>query len=259
MRFGVDAGATLAARVASSAMVTRMGSGAVRTLSSAPIDEERRSERDFIEFLKAQVVHFKELHSAKETQFQEMLSAKETQLSAKETQLSAKETQLEKERNAKDAWQEERLALLHKRAVLERERMTALAALGKIDLRRVLESIFPARSRDRGGIQAFVEGNSMLLERCQAEPKIQVEVCDGKTKQVTARSVAFELRRIWEDLHSDAHLQLSVEEWKTCRPEQLVVLKVNGITQARVLLLYHLLDHCGYPVEAEGVIPKGLR
>jgi hypothetical protein len=259
MRFGVDARATLAARVASSAMVTRMGSGAVRTFSSAPIDEERRSERDFIEFLKAQVAHFKELHSAKETQFQEMLSAKETQLSAKETQLSAKETQLEKERNAKDAWQEERLALLHKRAVLERERMTALAALGKIDLRRVLESIFPARSRDQGGIQAFVEGNSMLLERCRAEPKIQVEVCDRKTKQVTARSVAFELRRIWEDLHSDAHLQLSVEEWKTCRPEQPVVLKVNGITQARVLLLYHLLDHCGYPVEAEGVIPNGLR
>lgn len=252
MRFCVSARRTLAVRLPSSVMSKRVGSGAVRALSSAPIEEEKRSERDFIEFLKSQVAEFKE-----------MLSAKEAQLSAKETQfkemLIAKDTQLKEERDARDAWQEERLTLWQKRMVLERERMTALAALGKIDLRRVLESIFPAGSRDRKSIKAFVEGNGMLFERCLAEPKIRAEACDRKTKQVTAESIAIELRRIWDDLHSDAHLQLSVEEWKTCRPEQPVVLKVNGITQARVLLLYHLLDNCGYPVEAEGVIPQTSR
>ena len=134
--------------------------------------------------------------------------------------------------------------------------MTALAALGKIDLRRVLESIFPTGLRSLNSIEEFVANNSAFLERCQAETKIQAEACDRATKRVTARSIATELRRIWDDLHSDVHLQLSVQEWKTCRPEQPVVLKVNGITQARVLLLYYLLDHCGYPVDTEGVTPK---
>ena len=178
-------------------------------------------------------------------------------LSAKESQLSSKEAQLKEARDAKDALQEERLVLWQKRMTLERERMTALAALGKIDLRRVLESIFPTKSRSLNSIKAFVANNSAFLERCQAETKIQAEACDRATKRVTARSIATELRRIWDDLHSDVHFQLSVEEWKTCRPEQPVVLKVKGITQARVLLLYYLLDHCGYPVETDGVSPKG--
>lgn len=247
MRFGADARTVLPVYVPSSVRVKCVGRGAVRALSSAPVDDERRIDPEFFEFLKAQVAHLNE-----------MLSAKETQLSAKEAQLSAKEAQLEKERDARDAWQEERLTLSHKRAVLEQERMAALAALGKIDLRRVLESIFPANARTRKSIQTFVECNSIFFERCRAEPKIQAEVCDRTMKQVTPESIAVELRRIWDDLHSDVHLQLSVEEWKTCRPEQPVVLRVNGITQARVLLLYHLLDHYGYPVETEGVIPKGL-
>jgi hypothetical protein len=266
MQFGVDARTVLSVYVPSSVMIKCVGSGAVRALSSAPVDDERRIDREFIAFLKAQVAHLNEVLSAKETQFsakETQLSAKETQfkemLSAKETQLSAKEAQLEKARDARDAWQEERLTLSHKRAVLERERMAGLAALGKIDLRRVLESIFPANARTRRSIQTFVECNGIFLERCRAEPKIQAEVRDRTMKQVTPESIAIELRRIWDDLHSDVHLQLSVEEWKTCRPEQPMVLKVNGITQARVLLLYHLLDHCGYPVEAEGVIPNGLR
>ena len=276
MQFGVDARTVLSVYVPSSVMIKCVGSGAVRALSSAPVDDERRIDREFIAFLKAQVAHLNEVLSAKETQFsaketqlsaketqfKEMLSAKEAQfkemLSTKEAQLSAKEAQLEKARDARDAWQEERLTLSHKRAVLERERMARLAALGKIDLRRVLESIFPANARTRRSIQTFVECNGIFLERCRAEPKIQAEVRDRTMKQVTPESIAIELRRIWDDLHSDVHLQLSVEEWKTCRPEQPMVLKVNGITQARVLLLYHLLDHCGYPVETEGVIPKGL-
>ena len=219
-------------------MAKRAGNGAVRALSSARIEEAKSSEREFIDFLKAQV---KKLE-AKEVQFEEMLSAKEAQL--------------KEARDAKDALQEERLVLWQKRMTLERERMTALAALGKIDLRRVLESIFPTGLRSLNSIEEFVANNSAFLERCQAETKIQAEACDRATKRVTARSIATELRRIWDDLHSDVHLQLSVQEWKTCRPEQPVVLKVNGITQARVLLLYYLLDHCGYPVDTEGVTPK---
>lgn len=244
MRFGASARTTLRVlsyRSTPRTMAKRVRSGTARALSSARI-EERSSDREFIDFLKAQVAEQAKKLDAMDVQFKEMLSAKDTQL--------------REARDAKDAWQEERLVLWQKRMTLERERMSALAALGKIDLRRVLENIFPAGSRDLRGIEAFVDGNSMFFERCLAETKIQTEACDRKTKQVTTRSIATELRRIWDDLHSDAHLQLSVEEWKTCRPEQPVVLKVNGITQARVLLLYHLLDYCGYPVEAEGVSPK---
>jgi len=244
-------------------MAKRAGNGAVRALSSARIDEAKSSEREFIDSLKAQVAEQTKRLDVRDAQLQEMLRADaqmKEMLSAKEAQfkemLSAKEAQLKEARDEKDALQEERLVLWQKRMTLERERMTALAALGKIDLRRVLESIFPTGSRSLDSIAAFVANNSAFLERCQAETKIQAEACDRATKRVTARSIATELRRIWDDLHSDVHFQLSVEEWKTCRAEQPVVLKVNGITQARVLLLYYLLDHCGYPVDTEGVSPK---
>jgi len=233
-------------------MAKRAGNGAVRALRSARIDEAKSSEREFIDSLKAQVAEQTKRLDVRDAQLQEMLRA-DAQM---KEMLSAKEAQLKEARDAKDALQEERLVLWQKRMTLERERMTALAALGKIDLRRVLESIFPTGSRSLDSIAAFVANNSAFLERCQAETKIQAEACDRDTKRVTARSIATELRRIWDDLHSDVHFQLSVEEWKTCRAEQPVVLKVNGITQARVLLLYYLLDHCGYPVDTEGVSPK---
>ena len=99
MQFGVDARTVLSVYVPSSVMIKCVVSGAVRALSSAPVDDERRIDREFIAFLKAQVAHLNEVLSAKETQFKEMLSAKETQL-------SAKEAQLEKARDARDAWQE---------------------------------------------------------------------------------------------------------------------------------------------------------
>jgi len=186
--------------------------------------------------------------------------AKDAQLKEAAAQLKAerdaKDAQLKAERDAKDRLQEERLILWQKRQMLERERMTALAALGKIDLRRVLESIFPAGARNDAAFQAYVENNDAFLTRCQGEPKIHADFCKPKTRQVTANVIANELRRIWDDLHSDVHFQLTVEEWQTCRPGQRVVLKVNGITQSRVLLLYHLLDCYGYPVDAEGVVPR---
>ena len=209
-----------------------------------------------IEVLKAQVTDQAKRLTSLEEQLKEAAAQLKEERDTKDAQLKEAAAQLKEERDTKDRLQEERLILGHKRQMLERDRMTALAALGKIDLRRVLESIFPAGSRDEKAFKAYVENNGAFLDRCQGETKILADFCKPKTKRVTAEVIATELRRIWDDLHSDVHFQLTVEEWKTCRPGQPVVLKVNGITQSRMLLLYHLLDCYGYPVEAEGVVPR---
>jgi hypothetical protein len=175
----------------------------------------------------------------------EMLSDKIKQLySEKDAEIK----QLHSEKALKDT------EILKLSLILESVRSSKRVALiraGRVDLRGILEHLLKEEGTGTSEAQivAFVGSQELVVERCRQEPKITSDV-----SAVTAAVLGQKLHRIWRRLCSDVHPRLTPDQWRLTSGEDCIQLRSNGESDSDVLLLYHLFDHFGYPVQSADVV-----
>ena len=127
----------------------------------------------------------------------------------------------------------------------------ALVRAGRVDLRGILEHLLKEEGTGTSEAQiiAFVGSQELVVERCRQEPKITLDV-----SVVTAAVLGQKLHRIWRRLCSDVHPRLTPDQWRLTSGEDCIQLRSNGESDSDVLLLYHLFDHFGYPVQSADVV-----
>ena len=182
----------------------------------------------------------------------ELLSDKINQLHSEKTaeikQLYSEKEQLHSEKALKDT---EILKLSLTIESVRSAKRVALIRAGRVDLRGILEHLLKEEGTGTSEAQivAFVESHDVLAERCRQEPKITSDV-----SAVTTVVLARKLHQIWRRLCSDVHPRLTPEQWQLRSGEDCIQLRSNGESDSDVLLLYHLFDHFGYPVQSDVVL-----
>ncbi len=182
----------------------------------------------------------------------ELLSDKINQLHSEKTaeikQLYSEKEQLHSEKALKDT---EILKLSLTIESVRSAKRVALIRAGRVDLRGILEHLLKEEGTGTSEAQivAFVESHDVLVERCRQEPKITSDV-----SAVTTVVLARKLHQIWRRLCSDVHPRLTPEQWQLRSGEDCIQLRSNGESDSDVLLLYHLFDHFGYPVQSDVVL-----
>ena len=193
----------------------------------------------------------KQLHSEKTAEIKQLYSEKE-QLQSEKTaeikQLYSEKEQLHSEKALKDT---EILKLSLTLESVRSSKRVALIRAGRVDLRGILEHLLKEEGTGTSEAQivAFVESHDVLVERCRQEPKITSDV-----SAVTTVVLARKLHQIWRRLCSDVHPRLTPEQWQLRSGEDCIQLRSNGESDSDVLLLYHLFDHFGYPVQSDVVL-----
>ena len=174
----------------------------------------------------AQNVEIKQLYSEKDVEIKQLYSEK----ALKDTEILKLSLTIESVRSAK---------------------RVALIRAGRVDLRGILEHLLKEEGTGTSEAQivAFVESHDVLVERCRQEPKITSDV-----SAVTTVVLARKLHQIWRRLCSDVHPRLTPEQWQLRSGEDCIQLRSNGESDSDVLLLYHLFDHFGYPVQSDVVL-----
>ena len=189
----------------------------------------------------------KQLYSEKE-----QLHSEKEQLHSEKTaqikQLYSEKEQLHSEKALKDT---EILKLSLTIESVRSAKRVALIRAGRVDLRGILEHLLKEEGTGTSEAQivAFVESHDVLAERCRQEPKITSDV-----SAVTTVVLARKLHQIWRRLCSDVHPRLTPEQWQLRSGEDCIQLRSNGESDSDVLLLYHLFDHFGYPVQSDVVL-----
>ena len=196
------------------------------------------SEKEQLQSEKA--AEIKQLHSEKE-----QLHSEKT---AEIKQLYSEKEQLHSEKALKDT---EILKLSLTIESVRSAKRVALIRAGRVDLRGILEHLLKEEGTGTSEAQivAFVESHDVLAERCRQEPKITSDV-----SAVTTVVLARKLHQIWRRLCSDVHPRLTPEQWQLRSGEDCIQLRSNGESDSDVLLLYHLFDHFGYPVQSDVVL-----
>ena len=207
----------------------------------------------------------KQLHSEKTAEIKQLYSEKEQLQSEKAAeikqinqlhfeknaeikQLYSDKEQLHSEKALKDT---EILKLSLTIESVRSAKRVALIRAGRVDLRGILEHLLKEEGTGTSEAQivAFVESHDVLAERCRQEPKITSDV-----SAVTTVVLARKLHQIWRRLCSDVHPRLTPEQWQLRSGEDCIQLRSNGESDSDVLLLYHLFDHFGYPVQSDVVL-----
>ena len=203
------------------------------------------------------MVSFKLLQQ-KDAELRQLYQEKDAKLSEKDAELKQlyqeKDAKLsEKDAELKQLYQENK-QLLVSRHQLEGVQVRALLAAGRVDLRGILEHVLRVNglgTREQDVVK-LLKTSAIIVDRCNAERKI---VRDLGGRPVTAEDLGKKLHSIWRRICSDLHPQLSPKDWRLSHPDDRIMLKTNGETQSDVLLLYHVLNHFGYPVEMQELIP----
>ena len=193
----------------------------------------------------------KQLHSEKNAEIKQLQSEKTAeikQLYSEKEQLHSEKEQLHSEKALKDT---EILKLSLTIESVRSAKRVALIRAGRVDLRGILEHLLKEEGTGTSEAQivAFVESHDVLAERCRQEPKITSDV-----SAVTTVVLARKLHQIWRRLCSDVHPRLTPEQWQLRSGEDCIQLRSNGESDSDVLLLYHLFDHFGYPVQSDVVL-----
>ena len=185
-----------------------------------------------------------QLHSEKTAEIKQLHSEKTAQIK----QLYSEKEQLHSEKALKDT---EILKLSLTIESVRSAKRVALIRAGRVDLRGILEHLLKEEGTGTSEAQivAFVESHDVLAERCRQEPKITSDV-----SAVTTVVLARKLHQIWRRLCSDVHPRLTPEQWQLRSGEDCIQLRSNGESDSDVLLLYHLFDHFGYPVQSDVVL-----
>ena len=193
----------------------------------------------------------KQLQSEKNAEIKQLYSEKEqlqSEKAAEIKQLYSDKEQLHSEKALKDT---EILKLSLTIESVRSAKRVALIRAGRVDLRGILEHLLKEEGTGTSEAQivAFVESHDVLAERCRQEPKITSDV-----SAVTTVVLARKLHQIWRRLCSDVHPRLTPEQWQLRSGEDCIQLRSNGESDSDVLLLYHLFDHFGYPVQSDVVL-----
>ena len=185
-----------------------------------------------------------QLHSEKTAEIKQLHSEKNAEIK----QLYSEKEQLHSEKALKDT---EILKLSLTIESVRSAKRVALIRAGRVDLRGILEHLLKEEGTGTSEAQivAFVESHDVLVERCRQEPKITSDV-----SAVTTVVLARKLHQIWRRLCSDVHPRLTPEQWQLRSGEGCIQLRSNGESDSDVLLLYHLFDHFGYPVQSDVVL-----
>jgi len=185
-----------------------------------------------------------QLHSEKNAEIKQLQSEKTAEIK----QLYSEKEQLHSEKALKDT---EILKLSLTIESVRSAKRVALIRAGRVDLRGILEHLLKEEGTGTSEAQivAFVESHDVLAERCRQEPKITSDV-----SAVTTVVLARKLHQIWRRLCSDVHPRLTPEQWQLRSGEDCIQLRSNGESDSDVLLLYHLFDHFGYPVQSDVVL-----
>ena len=195
--------------------------------ASVPFSTELQSEKA------AEIKQINQLHFEKNAEIKQLYSDKEqlhSEKALKDTEILKLSLTIESVRSAK---------------------RVALIRAGRVDLRGILEHLLKEEGTGTSEAQivAFVESHDVLAERCRQEPKITSDV-----SAVTTVVLARKLHQIWRRLCSDVHPRLTPEQWQLRSGEGCIQLRSNGESDSDVLLLYHLFDHFGYPVQSDVVL-----
>ena len=192
------------------------------------------SEKEQLQSEKAaEIKQINQLHFEKNAEIKQLYSDKEqlhSEKALKDTEILKLSLTIESVRSAK---------------------RVALIRAGRVDLRGILEHLLKEEGTGTSEAQivAFVESHDVLAERCRQEPKITSDV-----SAVTTVVLARKLHQIWRRLCSDVHPRLTPEQWQLRSGEDCIQLRSNGESDSDVLLLYHLFDHFGYPVQSDVVL-----
>ena len=201
----------------------------------------------------------------RERERMQLLKEKDAKIEEKDAKIEERERermQLLKEKDAKieekDAKIEEKDAkieqLLLSKQKLELYKMRALIDAGRVELRSILEHVLRVEGfgTHENGIRELFRAHAAVVHVCKREYKIESDL----RRPVTVESLAAQLHKIWTDMCSDLHLQLSPAEWRLRYPDESIMLRTTKLRQSDALLLYHLFQHFDYPVEIEDVVPK---
>ena len=188
-----------------------------------------------------------QLHSEKNAEIKQ-INQLHFEKNAEIKQLYSDKEQLHSEKALKDT---EILKLSLTIESVRSAKRVALIRAGRVDLRGILEHLLKEEGTGTSEAQivAFVESHDVLVERCRQEPKITSDV-----SAVTTVVLARKLHQIWRRLCSDVHPRLTPEQWQLRSGEDCIQLRSNGESDSDVLLLYHLFDHFGYPVQSDVVL-----
>jgi len=189
-----------------------------------------------------------QLHSEKNAEIKQLQSEKNAEIKQLQSEKTAEIKQLYSEKALKDT---EILKLSLTIESVRSAKRVALIRAGRVDLRGILEHLLKEEGTGTSEAQivAFVESHDVLVERCRQEPKITSDV-----SAVTTVVLARKLHQIWRRLCSDVHPRLTPEQWQLRSGEDCIQLRSNGESDSDVLLLYHLFDHFGYPVQSDVVL-----
>ena len=176
----------------------------------------------------------------------QLLKEKDAKIAEKDAKIEEKIAKIEE----KDAKIEQ---LLLSKQKLELYKMHALIDAGRVELRSILEHVLRIEGfgTHETGIKKLFREHSTVVHACKREHKIQSDLrCP-----VTVDALAAQLHKIWMDMCSDVHPQLSPADWRLRYPDESIMLRTTKLRQSDALLLYHLFQHFDYPVEIEDVVP----
>ena len=196
----------------------------------------------------AKNAEIKQLYSEKNAEIKQLHSEKNVEIKQLYSEKDAEIKQLHSEKALKDT---EILKLSLTLESVRSSRRVALIRAGRVDLRGILEHLLKEEGTGTSEAQiiAFVGSQELVVERCRQEPKITSDV-----SAVTAVVLGQKLHRIWRRLCSDVHPRLTPDQWRLTSGEDCIQLRSNGESDSDVLLLYHLFDHFGYPVQSADVV-----
>ena len=186
------------------------------------------------------------------------IEEKDARIEEKDAKIEERERermQLLKEKDAKIEEKDAKIEqLLLSKQKLELYKMRALIDAGRVELRSILEHVLRVEGfgTHENGIRELFRAHAAVVHVCKREYKIESDL----RRPVTVESLAAQLHKIWTDMCSDLHLQLSPAEWRLRYPDESIMLRTTKLRQSDALLLYHLFQHFDYPVEIEDVVPK---
>jgi len=241
-------------------IMRRVGASLQRHLSSqAPaestvplqlyLDLMQEKERERMQLLKEKDAKIDEKDAKieeKERERMQLLKEKDAKIEEKDVKIEEKVAKIEE----KDAKIEQ---LLLSKQKLELYKMRALIDAGRVELRSILEHVLRIEGfgTHETGIKKLFREHSTVVHACKREHKIQSDLrCP-----VTVNALAAQLHKIWMNMCSDVHPQLSPADWRLRYPDESIMLRTTKLRQSDALLLYHLFQHFDYPVEIEDVVP----
>ena len=194
-----------------------------------------------------------DLMQEKERERMQLLKEKDAKIEEKDAKIEEKDAKIE-EKIAKIEEKDAKIEqLLLSKQKLELYKMRALIDAGRVELRAILEHVLRIEGfgTHETGIKKLFREHSTVVHACKREHKIQSDLrCP-----VTVDALAAQLHKIWMDMCSDVHPQLSPADWRLRYPDESIMLRTTKLRQSDALLLYHLFQHFDYPVEIEDVVP----